>query len=134
MVEFEQLLLVNAMNDIFSARLKNFHGACSPLLHTPSQDMANPRSYLPASVSKTSIYALLESLSIAIPASITLLSTSAASHIIYVLSYSTPTGASFLPNLPPNSYPTALILRIAGLHFPGIKTCNECVILKWLAA
>jgi hypothetical protein len=33
----------------------------------------------------------------------------------------------------PNSTPTALILRIAGLHFPGIKTCNECAILRWLA-
>jgi aminoglycoside phosphotransferase (APT) family kinase protein len=96
--------------------------------------MANPRKYLPASVSEASILALLESLSLPIPTSITLLSTSAAYHIVYALSYSTSTGYSFLPNLPPNSSPAALILRIAGLHFPGIKTSNECAILEWLTA
>jgi aminoglycoside phosphotransferase (APT) family kinase protein len=94
--------------------------------------MADPRSYLPTSVSETAIYALLESLSIPIPASINLLPTSAAYHIIYKLSYYTPIQTSLL-NCTPNSSPTILILRIAGLHFPTIKTRNECAILKWLS-
>jgi hypothetical protein len=113
----------------FSAQLtkKIFSGLTLSFL----QPMADPRSYLPASIPETAIHALLESLSIPIPASITLLSTSAAYHIIYRLSYPIAIKTS-LTNLPPNSS-TTLILRIAGSHFPSIKTCNECAILKWLS-
>jgi hypothetical protein len=94
--------------------------------------MANPRSYLPASVSDSAILALLERLSFPVPASIILLTTSAAYHIIYKLSYP-PSVRTPLSNLLPSSCPTTLILRIAGLHFPSIKTHNECAILKWLS-
>ncbi len=94
--------------------------------------MANPTSYLPASVSDSRVHAVLESPSIPIHESITLLSTSAAYHIIYRLLFPSSVRTS-LPNLPPNSSPTTLILRIAGSHFPSIKTCNECAILKWVS-
>jgi hypothetical protein len=89
-------------------------------------------SYLPASVSESSIHALLVSLSLPIPTSITLLSIAAAYHIIYIFSYRTSTRAALL-NPHPNSTPTALILRSAGLHFPGIRPAMNAPSLRWLA-
>ncbi|CAM6101954.1 unnamed protein product [Calypogeia fissa] len=97
--------------------------------------MADPKNFLPRSISQTAIHSLLRSLSIPIPTSITFLSTSAAYHTIYTLSYPKSTLSEFLPTPPaPNTSTTTLILRVSGTHFPSIKTLNECTILKWLSA
>lgn len=74
------------------------------------------RNMLP-DFSEATIVSLLESLSLGPPTSIKSMKVTAVFHSIYVLTY------------PPD---TEYILRIAGNHFPSIKTENEAAILTWL--
>lgn len=98
--------------------------------------MANPKAYLPPSLLESTIHSLLNSISFPIPKSVTLLPSSAAYHTIYILSYPS---LAFLKHhikwklSSSVSSQTEIILRIAGNHFPLIKTQNECAVLKWLA-
>ena len=97
-----------------------------------------PTDYHVQVISKTSIQALLSTVSLPAPESIDKLSTQGQYHQVYFLNYSAPTIQEIVTSVSTSStHPhitTKLLLRISGTHLPYRKTENESAILAYVAA
>ncbi|PYI22391.1 APH-domain-containing protein [Aspergillus violaceofuscus CBS 115571] len=93
--------------------------------------MSTADSFLPPALSAESITALILSLSLPTPTSITPLEVRAAFHSIYLITFaaSPPTNIPARPN-PDGS--TTLVLRVSGRQLPRIKTLNEVGVMSWV--
>lgn len=98
--------------------------------------MGTPQDHLPLAFATKDLVDFLQSISAPQPSTIRHLKTSAAFHIIYVLSYSGNTAeklASWLLDRGiQDSSTSELVLRISGDHIPRIKTGNEVAIVSWI--
>ncbi|KAM0247757.1 hypothetical protein ACHAQJ_009718 [Trichoderma viride] len=96
--------------------------------------MGTPKEHLPISISEDTIRALIASLCLPPPQSVSSLSTTAEYHSIYVLSFASEVAAALSPTLLPlpNDDCVQLILRISGHHLPRIKTINEVAVMTWV--
>ncbi|KAL7929174.1 kinase-like domain-containing protein [Trichoderma chlorosporum] len=95
--------------------------------------MSLPREHLPLAVPEDSIRALIASLDLPPPQSVTTMSTTAEYHSIYVISFEPEVAATFFPTLlRPNKDSVEFILRISGHHLPRIKTINEVATMTWV--
>ncbi|OJK04021.1 hypothetical protein ASPACDRAFT_1863684 [Aspergillus aculeatus ATCC 16872] len=93
--------------------------------------MSTADSYLPPALSAESITALILSLSLPTPTSITPLEVRAAFHSIYLITFAaSPT--TKIPARPNPDGSTTLVLRVSGRQLPRIKTLNEVGVMTWV--
>ncbi|KAL7912443.1 kinase-like domain-containing protein [Trichoderma velutinum] len=95
--------------------------------------MGSPKEHLPLAISEDTIRALFAFLDLPAPQSVSTLSTTAAYHSIYVISFASKVADAAFPTLSrPNKDCVELILRISGHHLPRIKTINEVAAMTWV--
>jgi aminoglycoside phosphotransferase (APT) family kinase protein len=106
--------------------------------HVASIEMANAKEYLPPTLAEDVISGLCQDVGLPVPRSVKAISAAAAFHSVYVLSYAEPVLRPIIEKDLQNDGVkislSSLILRVAGTHFTGIKTMNECAVLNWVVA